>query len=47
VEDLAKLLDDPEKSSKLSAKKKAAQRRAAREKVERIEQAVARLPELM
>jgi transposase len=46
VEDLAKLLDDPEKSSKLSAKKKAAQRRAAREKVERIEQAVARLPEL-
>lgn len=46
VEDLTKLLDDPEKSSKLSAKKKAAQRRAAREKLQRIEAAVARLPEL-
>jgi transposase len=46
VDELAKLLDDPEKSAALSARKKAAQRRAAREKVERIEAAVARLPEL-
>lgn len=46
VEELAKLLDDAAASSKLSSKKKAARRRAAREKVERIEQAIARLPEL-
>jgi transposase len=46
VEDLAKLLEDPAESSKLSARQKAARRRAAREKQERIEQAIARLPEL-
>jgi transposase len=46
VEELSKLLDDPEKSAGLSARKKAARRRAAREKVERIEAAVKRLPEL-
>jgi transposase len=46
IEELAKLLDDPAESSKLSAKKKAARRRAAREKQQRIEAAIARLPEL-
>jgi transposase len=46
VEELAKLLDDPAESAKLSAKQKAARRRAAREKQERIEAAIARLPEL-
>jgi transposase len=46
VKELGALLDDPEKSSKLSAKQKAARRRAAKERVERIDAAVARLPEL-
>jgi transposase len=46
VEDLKKLLDDPEKSAGLSAKQKAARTRAARERRQRIEQAIARLPEL-
>ena len=46
VDELAALLDDPEKSAKLSARHKAAQRRAAKERVERIEAAVAQLPEL-
>jgi transposase len=46
VEELSKLLEDPEKSAGLSARKKAARRRAAREKVERIDAAVKQLPEL-
>jgi transposase len=46
VEELKKLLQDPEKSSGMSAKKKAAQMRAARERQQRIEQAIKRLPEL-
>ena len=46
IDELSKLLDDPEKSAGLSAKKKAARRRAARERIERIEEAVARLPEI-
>lgn len=46
VAELKKLLDDPEQSAGLSAKKRAAQQRAARERQERIEQAIARLPEL-
>lgn len=44
VEELSRLLDDPERSADLSAKKKAARKRAAREKVERIEKAVNQLP---
>lgn len=46
VEALEKLLNDPVASANLSAKKKAAKRRAAREKKQRIEEAVARLPEI-
>lgn len=46
VEDLKALLEDPEKSAGMSAKKKAAQTRAARERQQRIEQAIARLPGL-
>jgi transposase len=46
VDELTALLDDPEKSAKLSARHKAARRRAARERVKRIEAAVAQLPEL-
>jgi transposase len=46
VEELRKLLEDPERSSGLSAKKKAARRRAARERQQRIEQAIERLPAL-
>jgi len=46
VQDLKSLLDDPEKSAALSARQKAAQTRAARERQERIEQAIARLPDL-
>jgi transposase len=46
VKELAALLDDPEKSAGLSAKQKAARRRAAKERVKRINDAVAQLPEL-
>ena len=46
VDDLKKLLDDPEKSAGLSAKQKAARTRAARERQQRVEQAIKRLPEL-
>jgi transposase len=46
VEDLKKLLEDPEKSAGLSARKKAARARAARERQERVEEAIKRLPEL-
>jgi transposase len=44
VQELSKLLDDPERSAGLSAKKRAACKRAAREKVERIKAAVDQLP---
>ena len=43
---LRSLLDDPEKSAGLSAKKRAALGRAARERQARVEAAVARLPAL-
>jgi transposase len=46
VQDLKALLEDPEKSAGMSAKKKAAQTRAARERQERIERAIKRLPDL-
>jgi hypothetical protein len=46
IEDLKKLLDDPQKSAGLSAKRKAAQQRAARQREQRIEQAIKRLPDL-
>jgi hypothetical protein len=43
---LRALLDDPAQSAALSAKRRAAQARAAREREARIEQAVAQLPQL-
>jgi transposase len=46
VKELSALLDAPEKSASLSAKQKAARRRAAEERVERIEAAVKQLPKL-
>jgi len=46
VRELKALLDDPEKSAAFSAGQKAAQTRAARERQERIEQAITRLPDL-
>jgi transposase len=46
VEDLKTLLEDPEKSAGVSAKQKAARTRAARQRQQRIEQAIKRLPEL-
>ena len=46
VAELRGLLDDPERSAGLSAKKRAAMARAARERQQRVEDAVARLPEL-
>ena len=54
VEELSKLLDDPEQSAGLSARKKAdfgelsrtARKRAARQRVERIEAAAKQLPEI-
>jgi hypothetical protein len=46
VRELRALLDDPEKSGGLSAKQKAGRTRAAREREQRIEQAIKRLPEL-
>jgi transposase len=46
VAELKELLDDPEKSAGLAAKKKAAMERAARQRQERVEQAIAQLPEL-
>jgi transposase len=46
VMELKSLLEDPEKSAGLAMKKKAAMERAARERAQRIEQAVAQLPEL-
>jgi transposase len=46
VRELRAQLDDPEKSAGLSAKQKAARLRAAREREQRVEQAIKRLPEL-
>jgi transposase len=46
VAELRKQLDDPELSAGMSARKKAAKERAAKEKQERLEQAIAELPEL-
>jgi transposase len=46
VAELKGLLGDPEKSAGLAAKKRAAMERAAREREQRIEQAIAQLPQL-
>ena len=46
VQDLKQLLADPERSAGLSARQKAARTRAAREREQRIEQAIKRLPQL-
>lgn len=46
VAELKALLEDPERSAGLSAKRKAARQRAARERQERVEQAIAGLPKL-
>jgi transposase len=46
VAEVKALLDDPARSAGLSAKKKAARKRAAKERQERVEQAIAALPEL-
>jgi len=46
VGQLRALLDDPERSAGLSAKKKAAKLRAARQRQQRVEQALAALPAL-
>lgn len=46
VAELRRQLDDPEYASGLSAKTRAAKKRAAREKQQRLEQAIAQLPEL-
>jgi transposase len=46
VTELRALLDDPERSAGLSARKKAAMERAARERQQRVERAIARLPAL-
>ena len=46
VADLAAMLDDPARSAGLTAKQRAARRRAARERLAGIEAAVGRLPEI-
>ena len=46
VEELRRQLENPEVSGGLSAKQKAARRRAATERQQRLEQAIAQLPEL-
>jgi len=46
VAELRELLDDPERSAGLSAKRRAAMARAARERQQRVEDAIAQLPEL-
>lgn len=43
---LAQQVDDPERSAAWGARKKAAMRRAARERQQRVEQAIAQLPQL-
>jgi transposase len=46
VEELRRQLENPETSAALSAKQRAARQRAAKEKQQRLEQAIAQLPEL-
>lgn len=46
VEELREQLESPEKSAGLTARQKAARRRAAQERQQRLEQAIAQLPEL-
>jgi transposase len=46
VEELRRQLESPEYSAALSAKQRAARQRAAKEKQQRLEQAIAQLPEL-
>jgi transposase len=46
VDEVRRQMENPEVSAGLSAKQKAARRRAAREKQQRLEQAIAQLPEL-
>lgn len=46
VAELRELLDDPERSAGLSAKRRAAMARAAREQQQRVEDAIAQLPAL-
>src|SRR5216684_4691681 len=46
VEELRRQLENPESSAGLSMKQRAARRRAAKEKQQRLEQAIAQLPEL-
>jgi len=46
VEELRRQLENPESSGGLSTKQRAARRRAAKEKQQRLEQAIAQLPEL-
>jgi transposase len=46
VAELRELLDDPERSAGLSAKRRAAMARAARERQQRVEDAIGQLPEL-
>jgi len=46
VEELGRQLDDPAAAGGTGARRKAAAKRAAREKVERLEKAMAQLPEL-
>jgi transposase len=46
VEELRRQLENPEMSAALTARQRAARRRAAKEKQQRLEQAIAQLPEL-
>jgi transposase len=46
VEELRRELENPEKSAGLSTRQRAARRRAAQEKQQRLQQAIAQLPEL-
>jgi transposase len=46
VEELRRQLESPESSAALSARQRAARQRAAKEKQQRLEQAIAQLPEL-
>src|ERR1700733_11437036 len=46
VEELGQQLESPESSAALSARQRAARQRAAKEKQQRLEQAIAQLPEL-
>jgi transposase len=46
VEEMRRQLENPESSATLSSRQRAARRRAAKEKQQRLEQAIAQLPEL-